>query len=115
MSISWKILKLETVPSLEGQTDVATTSTIVCYWDYCDGKMSYRTQKVVGLNCDNVGTDPNFVDYANITEAQALTWTKAALSDGPVDLVAMMEAEVQAAHDSVVNPQPAPPAPVPWA
>ena len=53
----------------------------------------------------------NFTPYANVTEAQAISWTQDAAG---VDRIASWEAEVQAQIDAqkVVTPQPAP---LPWA
>ena len=52
----------------------------------------------------------NFTPYADITEAQAISWTQAALG---VERVASMEAEVQAQIDAQKIPTPQP-APLPW-
>jgi hypothetical protein len=52
----------------------------------------------------------NFIPYADITQAEAIQWTKNALG---VDRVAAMETEVDAliAQAAIPTPQPAP---LPW-
>lgn len=61
----------------------------------------------------------NFIPYAQITEAEAIQWTQAALdatgpnSEGLLRTQAM-EAEVQAQIDAQYIPEPQP-APLPWA
>lgn len=111
MSISWTVTELNTVDALEGRTDVATTATVICYWDNGDGKRWYPVTKRVGLNCDNVGSNPNFTNYSAITLEQAVSWAKAGLG---TDMVNYMESEVTALRLDATTPKSAPQPLVPW-
>jgi hypothetical protein len=99
MSYNWTINSLQVMNSPEPQTVVMSNFTIAK-----DGQSVNYSVNLLPANPDN------FTPFDQITQAQALAWTQAAL--GP-DRVAAMENEVDIliAQAAVPTPQPAP---LPW-
>jgi hypothetical protein len=100
MSYTWTVNSLQVMNSPEPQTVVMSNFTIAK-----DGQQ-------VNYSVNLSPADPeNFTPYDQITQAQALEWTQAAL--GP-ERVAAMENEVDMliAQAAIPTPQPAP---LPWA
>lgn len=97
MAITWSIVQLDYAVSLDGETDVVNNS----HWQCIDSDASGNQARVygsVGIPTDDI-TD--FIPYADITEAQALEWTKTALGD---EEVASMEANVAAQLELLEDP-----------
>jgi hypothetical protein len=101
--MQWKINTLLTMNTPEPQTAVMSNFTIS---DTQDGLIGSVTYSVNLLPADAA----NFTPYANITQEEAVQWTKDALG---VDRVAAMEAEVQSQIDQQKIPTPKP-TPLPW-
>jgi hypothetical protein len=103
-TFTWSINNL-LVQNEDGLTEVAVMSnfTIKGVEGDITGQVSYS----VNLLPPDAA---NFTPYADITEAQAIDWTQAAL--GP-NRVAAMEQEVQTSIDQQKIPTPQP-APLPW-
>ena len=89
MASIWSIVQLDYAVSLDGEADVVNNS----HWQCIDEDASGNQARVYG----SVGIPTNditeFIPYADITEAKALEWTKAALGD---EEVASIEANVAA-------------------
>tara|TARA_R110000824_G_scaffold106555_3_gene251767 strand:+ start:1819 stop:2142 length:324 start_codon:yes stop_codon:yes gene_type:complete len=97
VAITWSIVQLDYAVSLDGETDVVNNS----HWQCIDSDASGNQARVygsVGIPTDDI-TD--FIPYADITEAQALEWTKTALGD---EEVASMEANVAAQLELLEDP-----------
>jgi hypothetical protein len=99
MAFTWTVNSLQVMNTPEPQTVVMSNFTIAK-----DGQQ-------VNYSVNLLPADPeNFTPYNEITQAQALEWTQAAL--GP-ERVAAMENEVDMliAQAAIPTPQPAP---LPW-
>jgi len=101
--MNWIINALTVMNTPEPETVVMSNFTINDTQDGLTGSVTYAVNL---LPADAA----NFTPYADITEAQAISWTQAALG---VERVASMEAEVQAQIDAQKIPTPQP-APLPW-
>ena len=97
MAITWSIVQLDYAVSLDGESDVVNNS----HWQCIDEDASGNQARVYG----SVGIPTNdlsdFTPYADITEAQALQWTKDALG---AEEVASTEATVAAQLQAIENP-----------
>ena len=89
MASIWSIVQLNYAVSLDGEADVVNNSHWQCIDEDASGNQA-RVYGSVGIPTDDI-TD--FIPYADITEAKALEWTKAALGD---EEVASIEANVAA-------------------
>ena len=100
MSYTWTVNSLQVMNSPEPQTVVMSNFTIAK-----DGQQVNYSVNLLPANPDN------FTPYDQITQAQALEWTQAALGS---NRVSAMENEVDMliAQAAVPVPQPAP---LPWA
>ena len=97
MASIWSIVQLDYAVSLDGETDVVNNS----HWQVIDVDADGNQGRVygsVGIPTDDI-TD--FIPYADITEAKALEWTKAALGD---EEVASIEANVAAQLELLEDP-----------
>jgi hypothetical protein len=101
--MNWIINALLVENTPEPETVVMSNFTINDTQDGLTGSVTYAVNL---LPADA----SNFTPYADITQAQAIGWTQAALG---VDRVTAMEAEVQAQIDAQKIPTPQP-APLPW-
>jgi len=99
MAYTWTVNSLQVLNSPEPQTVVMSNFTIAK-----DGQQVNYSVNLLPANPDN------FTPYDQITQAQALEWTQAAL--GP-DRVAAMENEVDMLIAQAAIPTPKP-APLPW-
>tara|TARA_R110001632_G_scaffold91511_1_gene196115 strand:- start:138 stop:461 length:324 start_codon:yes stop_codon:yes gene_type:complete len=89
VAITWSIVQLDYAVSLDSETDVVNNS----HWQCVDVDAAGNQGRVYGsvaIPTDNI---TNFIPYTDITEAQALEWTKTALG---AEEVASMEANVAA-------------------
>jgi hypothetical protein len=97
MAITWSIVQLDYAVSLDGETDVVNNAHWQCVDVDADNNHG-RAYGSVGIPTDDI-TD--FIAFADITEAKALEWTKAALG---AEEVASMEANVAAQLALLENP-----------
>ena len=97
MAITWSIVQLDYAVSLDGESDVVNNSHWQCI-DSDDQGNQARVYGSVGIPTDDL-TD--FIAYADITEAKALEWTKAALG---AEEVASIEANVAAQLELLEDP-----------
>ena len=103
-TFTWAINGL-LVQNEDGLTEVAVMSNFTIQG--VEGDITGQVNYSVNLLPPDAA---NFTPYADITEAQAIAWTQAAL--GP-ERVASMEQEVQTSIDQQKIPTPQP-APLPW-
>lgn len=98
-SINSLMVTSESVPTMVTMTNFTLSDT----QDGLSGQVSYSLNLLEG--------DPlNHTPYAEVTEAQAIEWTKEAAG---ASRIASWEAEVQAQIDAQKIPTPQP-APLPW-
>lgn len=103
---TWVIEKLECYPQRDGHTDVVFT----VYWrlNAQDGQYGASCYGSVGVTYEE---GQPFTPYQDLTEAQVVGWTQAAL--GP-NQVAQIEAALAANIAAQINPPVVSP-PLPWA
>ena len=89
MAITWSIVQLDYAVSLDSETDVVNNS----HWQCVDVDAAGNQGRVYGSVAIPTDDSTNFIPYTDITEAQALEWTKTALG---AEEVASMEANVAA-------------------
>lgn len=99
--MEWKIVALECYPEHEGQENVVTTA----HWTLTEGEA--RVYGSVGLTLD---PEAEFIPFNELTEAQVIEWTKAALGE---EQVAAHEAAIAAQLEAIANPPIVKPA-LPW-
>jgi len=97
MAITWSIVQLDYALSEDGYTDVVNNSHWQCI-DEDDAGNEARVYGTVAIPTDDLS---NFTPYADITESQALQWTKDALG---AEEVASIEANVAAQLQLIENP-----------
>jgi len=97
MAITWSIVQLDYALSENDQTDVVNNSHWQCIDEDASGNQA-RVYGSVGIPTDDI---TNFIPYTDITEAQALEWTKTALG---AEEVASIEAKVAAQLQLIENP-----------
>ena len=92
MAATWKIAACDRTVSLGGKADVITT----VHWNVQDNETvdgvdhSGRLYGSVGIDTDDLSS---FTAYADVTEANAIAWAKAALGS---DEVTRLETDVAA-------------------
>ena len=92
MAAAWKIAACDRTVSLGGEADVITN----VHWDVTDSETvsdvvhSGRLYGSVGIDTDDLSS---FTAYADVTEANAIAWAKAALGS---DEVTRLEEDVAA-------------------
>ena len=92
MAATWKIAACDRTVSLGGKADVVTN----VHWDVTDSETvsdvvhSGRLYGSVGIDTDDLSS---FTAYADVTEANAIAWAKAALGS---DEVTRLETDVAA-------------------
>ena len=106
MAITWSIVELDYALSEDGYTDVVNNSHWQCIDEDASGNQA-RVYGSVGIPTDDLS---NFTPYSDITEAEALQWTKDALG---AEEVASIEANVAAQLQAIENPTEA--SGTPWA
>ena len=89
MAATWKIIQLDYTVSLDSKTNVVTNIHWDCNDEDTDGNQG-RTYGSQGIPTDDLS---DFINYSDITEANAIAWVKAALGD---DGVSDQEAAVAA-------------------
>jgi hypothetical protein len=101
---TWTITKLDCYPQQGENTDVVFTS----HWtlEATDGTHTGRTYGIASVTYDE--NEP-FVPYAELTEAQVLSWTLAALGEAQITVAeteVAQQIQVQANPPSVTPPLP---------
>ena len=97
MAITWSIVQLDYAVSLDGEADVVNNSNWQCI-DADDKGNQARVYGSVGIPTVDLS---NFTPYTDITEEQALQWTKDALG---AEEVASIEANVTSQLQVIKNP-----------
>ena len=97
MAITWSIVQLDYALSEDGYTDVVNNSHWQCIDEDASGNQG-RVYGSVGIPTEDLS---NFTPYSDITEAQALEWTKTALG---AEEVASIEANVAAQLELLEDP-----------
>ena len=97
MAITWSIVQLDYALSENDQTDVVNKSHWQCIDEDASGNQA-RVYGSVGIPTDDI---TNCIPYTDITEAQALEWTKTALG---AEEVASVEANVAGQLQLIENP-----------
>ncbi len=104
---NWTISALDCIPDVAGMLDYVVTSHWRCNGD--DG--AGHTGQCYSTVAFTVDPDkPNFVPYDQITEAQAIQWTQAALGEAQV---AAVHASIDSQIENQINPPSVTP-PLPW-
>jgi hypothetical protein len=102
---TWSVVSLDCYPELDGETDVVFT----CHWvlSGTDGTYNGSVYGSVGVSID---PDAPFTPYADLTQAQVVSWVQDALGE---EQVASYEANVaQQIADQQDPPVVTPP--LPW-
>ena len=107
ITITWYIDALDCVPDVDGMADY-----VVCAHWRCNGTDGTFNGSVYSTQSFEVkSSDPNFVPYANLTEATVVGWLKDALT--PEGVKATEDAIAQQienqAHPKIISPN------LPWA
>ena len=97
MAITWSIVQLDYALSEDGHTDVVNNS----HWQCIDEDASGNQARVYGSVAIPTDDLSSFTPYADVTEAEAVQWTKDALG---TEEVASIEANVAAQLQLVENP-----------
>ena len=91
MAATWSIAQLDYTVSLDSKTNVVTN----IHWDCTDADADRnhgRTYGSTGIPTDDLS---DFINYSDITEANAIAWVKAALGeDGVSDQEAAVAAQI---------------------
>ena len=91
MAATWSIAQLDYTVSLDSKTNVVTN----IHWDCTDADADDnhgRTYGSQGIPTDDLS---DFINYSDITEANAIAWVKAALGeDGVSDQEAAVAAQI---------------------
>jgi hypothetical protein len=99
MSAIWTVQNISSVPSFEGKENVVATITVLA-----SDVSSYG--QVVGIDYSNVGNNPNFKPWDQLSKEEVLSWAKAALG---VERVAKIEQDI-----TQPTLQPQPQSTLPW-
>ena len=95
MAVTWEATLTDYAKSLHGKTDCIYTVHWECTEE--DGDIKARRYGAVGLGAPSGSYTP----YSDVTQAQALTWAKAALGN---DEVAEIESSVSSQLADLKNP-----------
>jgi len=105
-SYTWAITALDCIPAVDGKQDYV----VVAHWTCTgtDGTFSGSVYNTVTFNVD--AAKPNYIPYADLTEAEVIAWTQDALGSDTVDAVyrsidQQIEGQV---NPTIVHP------PLPW-
>lgn len=105
-SYLWTITALECIPDLNGQLNYV----VVSHWT-CTGTDGTYTGSVYNTTTFNVNPDkPDYVPYADLTEAEVVQWTQNALG---ADTVQAVYASISTQIENQANPPIVTPA-LPW-
>ena len=95
MATTWSIVQLDYTVSLDSKTNVVTN----IHWDCTDTDADGNHGRTYGAQAIPTDDLSSFIAYADITEANAIAWVKAALGDDGVsdqeDSVAAQIAELK--------------------
>ena len=80
MAATWKIIQLDYTVSLDSKTNVVTN----IHWDCTDADADGNAGRTYGAQAIPTDDLSSFIAYADITEANAIAWVKAALGDDGV-------------------------------
>lgn len=97
MAITWSVLQLDYALSQDGHSNVVNNSHWQCL-DTDDAGNQARSYGKINIPTDDLSS---FTPYDNITEEQALQWTKDALG---ADQVAAIESRVTQRLNLIQNP-----------
>ena len=104
---TWTISALNCLPQLGDMTDYVLTSHWRCTGDDGEGH-SGQVYSTVSFEVDP--DKPNFVPFAQITEAQAIEWTQQALGE---EQVAAVYTSIDTQIEDAISPKIVTP-PLPW-
>jgi hypothetical protein len=103
----WTITNLDCKPNVDGLVDYVVTA----HWDCTATNGQYRG-RVYNTTSFEVDADkPDYIPYADLTEAQVIEWVQASLG---AETVAAHEENVAKQIDAIINPPVVSPA-LPWA
>ena len=102
MAYNFSITEMKKISSLNGISDVVVQVCVKCV----NTETTLKATQNIALNCDNVGTNPSFINYNDLTEADVLSWLN---TDEMEPLMAILKSKTEA---PVAPPQPDP---LPWA
>ena len=97
MAITWSVVQLDYAVLLDGDTDVVNNS----HWQCIDSDDQGNQARVYGSVAIPTDDLSNFTPYADITEEEALKWTKDALG---AEEVSSIEANVTSQLNALENP-----------
>ena len=97
MAITWSVVQLDYAVLLDGDTDVVNNS----HWQCIDSDDQGNQARVYGSVAIPTDDLSNFTPYADITEEEALKWTKDALG---AEEVSSIEANVTSQLNVIENP-----------
>ena len=102
---TWAVVQMDAYPELDGETDVVFT----VHWTLngTDGTHNGSAYGTVGVSTSASGA---FTPYADLTQAQVISWVQDALGE---EQVLSYEANVAQQIDNQVNPPVVTP-PLPW-
>jgi hypothetical protein len=102
---TWSVVQMDAYPELDGETDVVFT----VHWTLngTDGTYNGSVYGSVGVSTSSSGA---FTPYADLTEAQVISWVQDALGE---EQVLSYEANVAQQIDNQINPPVVTP-PLPW-
>ena len=103
---TWTISALDCIPDVDGKTDYVVTSHWSCTGT--DGTFSGQVYSTVSfaVNADK----PNYIPYADLTEAEVIQWTQDALG---AEQVAAIYVGIDTQIQNLVSPPIVTP-PLPW-
>jgi hypothetical protein len=91
MAATWSIAQLDYAVSLDSKTNVVTN----IHWDCNDKDADGNAGRTYGSQAIATDDLSGFIAYTDITEANAVTWVKAALGeDGVSDQEAAVAAQI---------------------
>ena len=91
MAATWSIAQLDYTVSLDSKTNVVTN----IHWDCTDADADGNAGRTYGSQAIPTDDLSDFINYSDITEANAIAWVKAALGeDGVSDQEAAVAAQI---------------------
>ena len=103
---TWSISALDCIPDLNGKLNYVVVSHYTC--SGTDGTYTGSVYNTVQFQVDP--EKPDYVPYADLTEAEVITWTQAALGE---ETVAAVYTSIDTQIENQVNPPIVTP-PLPW-
>jgi len=105
ITYSWTIEQLQTFSNDENTGIVYVASYLFSGTDGQYGGGVYGSESIA-----YTPNDPNFIPYANLTEAEVLTWVQTALG---ANKISEMQNDIDLQIQNQINPLPVP-SPLPW-